>query len=513
MTRSEKLAVAIAATLLVASLAYFVHPWFVRNADAAMYLATARSLADGEGYRFLGMPFVVRPPGFSALLAPLVGWRGATDFLWLNGFVSIAGALGVVALYGLARPRLGWPLALGVAAALWLNPGYQRLCTSVLSDVPGVAAALACLWWATRVPAPGAAGHGSREVLLGLAIGVAGWLRSANLLLVPALLLARALAAPHAWRRVLGAPALAVVLAVPWFLYAQAHAPTGPVDQTRLASYGTAMFHADPGDPTSTSLGPLEIARRVPARTNQLLSVLGSRLTTAVKGGQDDPLAGLGRTALPSAAGSWHVLLGVLLVAALVREAWTLGTAASWFGLWNVALLLCYFGFQDRLALPVFAVGAISAVAWLRDVAARWLGEPRGAAVAGAALVVLVGFDFAPRDRWSAIEAEHERLVAESAAIEPLLTPGARPAAWRGFHHGVFLERPVFSLHRSVGRLGAEAGVEAVIDRYELDTVFLTTGGLAHVRDYLHARYGEPERNGAAELWRVRSGGGSVHDR
>ncbi len=65
IAKFEKLALAAAGIALVGSLAFLVHPWFARNADAAIYIATARSLAQGEGYRLLGDPFVVRPPGFS----------------------------------------------------------------------------------------------------------------------------------------------------------------------------------------------------------------------------------------------------------------------------------------------------------------------------------------------------------------------------------------------------------------------------------------------------------------
>jgi hypothetical protein len=95
-------------------------------------------------------------------------------------------------------------------------------------------------------------------------------------------------------------------------------------------------------------------------------------------------------------------------------------------------------------------------------------------------------------------------MAAESDLVRPLLAPGERVAAWRGFHHGVFLERPVYSLHRAVGRLGAAAGVAAVVERYGIDAIFLTTGGLAHVRSELTSRYGPPIRNAPAELWRTR---------
>ena len=509
MTNSEKRALAVALLLLLASFAAFVHPWYLRNADAAMYIATARSLAEGEGYRYLGERFWVRPPGFSLLLAPLLVLRGGSDFLWMNGLVAATGALGAIALYGLARARLGWPLALVTAAALWLNPGYQRLCTSILSDVPGGAAALGCLWWVSRALSSDVRSDWG----LGLAIGFAVWLRSANLLLVPAVVLARWLASDAREGRVrsalLGAPLVAVVVAAPWFVYAQWNASDLPADQTRLASYATAMLHEDPGDPTSRRLALAEIAGRAPQRAVQLLAVLGSRLGTTVKGAGHDPLDASGELRAPAGvtpsqpAAVLQLALGGFLLAALVRELRVTRAAAEWFALGNVAVLLFYFGFQDRLALPVYAIALVAGVAWLRDLASRVLPVRRATLVAGGLVVLVAAIDFEPRAGWRAIEAEHARLAAASEAAAPMLAPGSRVAAWRGFHHSVFLERPVFSLHRSVGRLGAEAGIEAVIERHDVDTIFLTTGGLAHVRGHLRARYGEPERAGGAEVWQL----------
>lgn len=516
MTRVERCTTALAAVLLLASLAALVHPWYQRNADAAMYIATARSLIDGEGYRYLGAPFLVRPPGFSLLLAPVVELSGGSHFAWLNGLVSFSGALGVVALFALARVRLGWPLALAVAAALWLNPGYQRLCTSVLSDVPGTAAALGCLWWASREQP----GDWRSELVLGLAVGLAAWLRSANLLLVPALVLARWLepgapGGPRLGLAALRAPVVALVVAAPWFVYGQLNASAQPADQTRLAGYATAMLHEDPGDPMSRRLAAAEIAGRAPQRAVQLLAVLGSRLETGVKGGRHDPresgvrAPGRGGSA---PAGPLQLALGALLVAALVREAWIGRGAAAWFALGSGCVLLFYFGFQDRLVLPIFALGLVALFGWIRQRAVRWLGEPRGSACAVVLALVLLAIDASPRAGWHEIEADHQRMLSESAAVAPLVAADSRVAAWRGFHHTVLLGRPVHSLHRAVGRLGAAEGIDAVIDRYELDTVFLTTGGLSHVRDHLNQRYGEPERSGMAELWRVRPQSGAGVD-
>ena len=117
MTRIEKRCAAAAAGGLLLSLGFLVHPWYVPIADAAMYIATARSLVAGEGYTLLGEPFIIRPPGFSLLLAPLVFWRG-TDFFAMNLLVAMSGAVAVAFLYSLIRERLGWALALGVCAVV-----------------------------------------------------------------------------------------------------------------------------------------------------------------------------------------------------------------------------------------------------------------------------------------------------------------------------------------------------------------------------------------------------------
>ena len=43
-------------------------PRFRPEWDSALYLLTAQSLAEGDGYRYLGEAFFLRPPGFSYAL-------------------------------------------------------------------------------------------------------------------------------------------------------------------------------------------------------------------------------------------------------------------------------------------------------------------------------------------------------------------------------------------------------------------------------------------------------------
>src|SRR3990172_11522976 len=123
--RRDTLVALVLAAILLGSLPYLVHPWFDLLHDAAMYVLTARSLASGEGYMMLGMPFAVRPPGFPALIAPILAVWG-TDFLALNAFVSACGAIAVFLLFVLERPRLGALLASLVAMGIWLNPAFRR---------------------------------------------------------------------------------------------------------------------------------------------------------------------------------------------------------------------------------------------------------------------------------------------------------------------------------------------------------------------------------------------------
>jgi hypothetical protein len=504
----EKDVLAIVGLATVGSLTLFVHPWYVPIADASIYIATARSIVAGEGYSLLGEAFVLRPPGFSLLLAPVIALRG-TDFYAMNLLVSLTGLLGVAFLYALQRERLGWPLALLVSLAVWLNPGYQGFCNQVMSDVPGVAAALGCLCLERAIRSSPSR---RQDWLLGLLVGLASIVRSSNLLLIPAVLVSRWLSPPPAGGRRPGRiellwfrPAIvALLVALPWMAYQQTHLPSAPADQTRLYSYASGMFHADPGDPGSRRLELGEIAARVPLRMAQVLSVLGTRMGTPVKGARDDPFeVAVGERMGKTGIGGLHAGAGAFLLLGL---AWALADRRETpeiFAFATLGFLLVYFGFQDRLILPIYMIALPATVSTLRDIAARALSTRRAGILVGSALALLVAADFAPRARWSLIEAEHQRVQLASHTVAPHLPPGGNIAAWRGFHHGVLLERPIYSLHHSVSRLGAREGVDAVIQRYGIDTIFLTTRGILGVKDYLAERYGPPLRDRGGLVWRV----------
>jgi hypothetical protein len=479
-----------------ASLAVLVHPWYeavTETNDAAMYIACAKALLAGEGYAYLGELFTIRPPGFSVLIAPVLAWRGV-DFAALNAFVALFGVATVALLFAWLHPRLGTALALAVAAAVWMNPGFQRLCNTVLSDVPGAALMLGCLLlerWSARSPG------WKRDAILGLAIGLAAYVRSVDVLLVPAIVCARA--AEHAAQngrtgslrflrgRVLVLALTTVAVLAPWIVRNALVAPATPVDQNFLHSYSTAMWHTDGGDPASPLRPASEIVERIPKRLPQVLSMLGSRMTT-------------------SRGSAVELALGALALACLAVVLVRRREPAEWMALGTTAVLVTYFGFQDRLVLGVWLIAFPAVVECVASLTAR-ATDPRVARLVATTLVLaLAVVDASPRRGWRELEIAHEAYARVAAGFAAGLAPDARVAAPIGWHYAVFLERPVYSLFFAVRRADDVAAVERVIDKYDIDTVVLWSGVPADqaMLAYFLERYrGEPVPGGGL-VFRVR---------
>jgi hypothetical protein len=455
-TRAEIAALATFLGLAAASLAWLVHPWYEPANDASLYILTSRALLHGEGYSYLGHPFIVRPPGFSVLLMPVLGLFG-TDFRALNAFVSLCGIGALTLLFALVRERLGALVSFALCASLWLNPSFQHLCNMVLSDVPGLAALLGCLMlerWAARTPSA------RRDFVLGLAIGLAALVRTVNVLVLPAVWLARAWARralPAGARRSLrtelglvGAGCL-VVLA-PWTVRDQLVAPAAPVDQNYLYSQWTSLLHVDATDPGSARRPLSEFVERLPARGEQLLSLLGTRM-------------------LENDAGTTALLLGALfLLAALLRTLRRPGSEELFLGLALLPLLF-FQAFLDRHVLPVYVL-ALAALAHATLLGLERLGArerlARGFVALILALFALV--DLRPRQGWELIERRHREVERFCAVVRPRLRPEDRVASYLGWHYSVYLERPVWSLLFGLRTAGPE-GMRAALTKYELDTV------------------------------------------
>jgi len=510
---AERAALVISGALLLASLALTVHPWYEARPDASLYLSTARSLAAGEGYTYLGEPYTLRPPGFPLLVAGVIELAGL-DFFALHLLVSGFGVLGVAALCAWLLPRVGVTLAIATACCVWLNPEFQRLCNNVMSDVPGAAGVLLCLLLDGRARArPSLRSEG----LLGIAIGLVSLLRTASLLLIPAIALARFLDAPGrrsaaesaapesrgptAALRVAVCTGAALLLALPWLVYATAAAPQGAMDQTKIHSYATAMLHEDQGDPHSRHLGLGEILGRAPLRARQIVEVLGSRLQLHVAASPGEAEAGGVRGSPLFAA----ALLGALALQMLRRRG-----AAEGFAVASLLVLLFYFGFGGRLLLPIYLIALASLVEVARDAATAGLGGRVATPLVAVAVLALGIHDASRGSSVAERERTYEALIAELSAVDAQLPENARVGTVRAFDYNALLERRFYSLHRAALRHGVERGVEATVERYALDTLVVgsTRNTLSRdIANYLGARYGEPQLAGGASIWRVRSPG------
>jgi hypothetical protein len=500
-TLEDRIAGALLAAAVLGSLPFLVHPWYDPTNDGALYLATARSIAAGAGYTHLGYVFHVRPPGFSLLIAPVVGAFGS-DFFALNLTVSGIGALGVLLLFVYQRPYLGGGLAACTALAVWLNPLYERMCNQVMSDVPGITALVACLLvnrWAERQPS------WRREIALGVAIGLASYVRSMNLLLLPAIWISRAWRRPSqaaegpGWRAFavqrLAVVAAAVALTLlPWSLYKQGRIAPPPSDQTYTYDYLTGMLHGNPGNPDSRRLGAGEILERIPLRARQMASVLGSRGRSRVAAAEEP-------TAEPFAG---HAAATVALLVLAGVTGLRSRRSAEIFCAIALATVAVYFGFRERLVLPIFALALPAAALSVRDGIAIRVGAGRATAATCGLLLLLLAIDTRPRADWSRIETDHRASVSHYRALDEAMGPDARPVVMSDRSRvSVYLARPVPTLDIGVRRARSLDAIEELVDKYDANTVVVTRG-VGPASRYLEAKYGPGRTVGRSAFWRVR---------
>lgn len=477
--RAARLAAAALLAGCLATLPFLVHPWYTPYRDSAIYLSCAQSLADTGEYSFLERPFTLRPPGFSLLLALVLRLFGP-DFLAMNAAVSLFGVAGVVALFLLAQPGLGTLPALLLAVAAWLNPLWQQLGTSLLSDIPGFAIALAALAFerrAARAPSR------RKEVLLGILIGLASLVRSVNIFLLPAVLLSRLARLPRTgrppWRAFVAASlfpvaAATLLVAAPWAARNALVREEGPSEQTMISSYGVAQWRRDRGDPDSPAIRLASLANRVRGNAWMLVTALGSRGTSGRKG-----------LAITAAGAAVAALLSVGAAAALARRR----EPQDFFLAANVAILLVYFELNVRLFLPVLVL-ALTATAQMSLEGLRALGLRRAAVpLVSAALLALAIADFSPRRGWDILRQRHEETARWAAAVNALLPPGARIGAWMGTDWSPYLGRPVYSLAFLHRRAPEGQDIEHIIDRYRLDAILADAALPPAARRQLRARY------------------------
>lgn len=510
-TRRTWAALGLLVLLMLAALPWLVNPWHPAMPgarDAAMYLACAKSLVAGEGYSYLGQPFVIRPPGMSLLLAPIVATRGY-DFLAVNWMVSLFGVAAAAALFAWSVRFVGEWVAGALTLCVWWNGTFQEFCNRAMSDVPGLATLLGCLLlsrWAERGPG------WRRELVLGLAIGASAYLRSATILLVPALALervcARWLQGGEPWpafarRRLAWLVVVPALVLAPWSLRDARHAPRGQVEQTQIASYSVGMWHTDPSDPSSPRVTLGDVLARVPERSAQILSLVGTSLAS-------DTASGARR--------AFGALVLALALVTLVRRR----RAAELYLFGYAATIAVYFGFHERLGLPIWVLAWVAAIEALHDLAVRFPSGLRSVLLSGC-LLALGFLGPWPREHWPQFESQHQRYVQLCAAVEAQLAADARPGAASevhpaevrpeirlgaplGWHFALYLDRPVWSLYLAWSRERDAAKIDELVAEHRLDYVVLAPfDGVSHeLYPPLVARYGNPRRVGTGYLFRVR---------
>jgi hypothetical protein len=199
--------------------------------DDAMYVILARSLATGQGFRYLNIPGAPNashfPPGYPALLS--LAWRMAPAFpanvvvfKMLNAVFFAACA---VLITQLVRERLGstrLAVATGVLTAIGVP--LLVLVTMVLSEPLFLALLLGLLLASERY----VSSHPSwqRAIALGACAGLLTLVRAHGIVMVPALVIP--LAMRRRWREVALVAGAAVAVLLPWQIWGATHAEQLP---------------------------------------------------------------------------------------------------------------------------------------------------------------------------------------------------------------------------------------------------------------------------------------------
>ncbi len=494
-SRAERLYLLALALVCGLTLLRTVHPFYDHANDAATYVLTTRALLAGDGYTYLSIPMIVRPPGFSALLLPVLALCGES-FLAMNLYVALFGVAAVLLLFVLARPRLGGLPAFAAALLVWSNPFFQRTSAQVLSDVPGLALLLACLWLDRACRhRPSLARH----ALLGLVLALTIHVRTLLGVLIPALVLARLFAQrwpshgerPAPRRGTLGYLACVVLIPLaaqlPWIRHvARAEVPA-PAEQLYVHSYWTAMWHEDAADPSSPRVAAETVLARVPGQLREALHVVGARMNQRSERG------------LPA-------LLGLLGLAAWLVQLARRRGPEEWFVAGTLAALAIFYALPPRLVLPVWVLWVPALAELALDVTRRLLPRRAAAPAVALVLVALAAVDFKPWT-WQEAAGERHRARRELAGyLETIAKPDQSFAAPIGWHYGVFLRQPVYSLQIRVANERRPELAAELLDLHDVRAVIFNakTGSAKAPPAALMARLRKKREVGPYHVYVVR---------
>ncbi|MCY7380930.1 MAG: hypothetical protein LH467_16540 [Gemmatimonadaceae bacterium] len=322
--------------------------------DDAMYVILARSLASGEGYRYLNLPGAPAathfPPGYPALLA-MVSWiapafpASVVVFKALNAVFLAAAAVLLVRFAQARAMGARWAIALGAASAV--SVPLLVLGSMVLSE-PFFLAVLLLLLPALESLAERPASV-RQALLLGVAIGLCTLVRSHGIVLVPAV--AIVLGWRGRWRDAALVSGAAVVTLLPWQVWSAVHSGTLPAPL--LGNYDTYTSWWVRGVRLS-GIGMVgdTLARTVP-EVLEMLAVLFSPLRASAA--RTATVVALGALA---AAGAWSVRrrmpVTLLFVAgyACIVLVWPFNPSRFVWGVWPLLLLFVTAGAHAAAARP-----------------------------------------------------------------------------------------------------------------------------------------------------------------
>ena len=154
------------------------------DGDDVSYITLAQSLASGRGYVnpvYPGDPPELQyPPLFPLLLTPLISAFGQ-NLLLLKLIPALAGALALIAVFALLRPRLGPDRAFLIAALTGTNGHFLSISTRIMSETTYVVLSAFALLLVRRAAEEGGA---RTAAFAGLTIAAAIYARTIGVALV-----------------------------------------------------------------------------------------------------------------------------------------------------------------------------------------------------------------------------------------------------------------------------------------------------------------------------------------
>jgi hypothetical protein len=327
-------------------------PFLSGQSDDAMYLASAKALASGQGYVLAMYPDAPAntffPPGYALVLSAFWGllppFPASLAPLQLFSLLSTGVLLALGALVLARVYRAEWPAIVLAVALVATTPVALVLSTALGSDTLYAILGLASVWLV------GDGRHRPRRLLLGSLCAVAAYyVRTIGIVLVVALALV-GLVRWHRGCRARGTSLLWPLLALlPWLLWTSAHGGASYVAVVRSGVPGYAPPLTDP---------------------RALLGVVGANALRGVDALWDVAPA---LVDVP--------LLGTLLLAWALLRAWQRWrqsgeVAPVYVGLYLLALLVWPWQVPGRFVWPIALLLAVDAVQGLQvlwsRVSQRW---------------------------------------------------------------------------------------------------------------------------------------------